>query len=132
MDDQLIGTVLDNYRILSRLGEGKAGIVYMVTPVKDTAFASPGIPLALKLYKPEILREPDQLRRIETEATVGSQLSHPNLVRIYDHNIDKVRGELRHAYLMMEYVDGITLHSWLSMFQRVSDPLLVRILGELA
>jgi transcriptional regulator with XRE-family HTH domain len=133
MEDSLVGLTLDNYRILSRLGEGKAGVVYMATPAKPTQFASPGTPLALKVYKPEILKKRDEVRRIENEAKIGSQLSHPNLVRIYDYQITKkgASDEIDQAYLVMEYVDGITLGEWLSMFHRVSNSLMVRIISQI-
>jgi serine/threonine protein kinase len=81
--------ILGDYRLLSKLGKGKAGVVYMATPLRAKPFARLGTPVALKVYKPEILQEALEAERIQTEASIGSEIAHPNLVRIYEHRIDK-------------------------------------------
>ena len=84
-------------------------------------------------YRPEILHEPNQVDRIENEARVGQEIAHPNVARIYEHEIlrNATSKEIDQAFLVMEYVDGITLHKWLSMFHRISDRLLLRIFRQL-
>src|SRR3990172_5311692 len=98
------GKVLGDYRLLSQLGEGAAGTVFLATPIRTKLFASPGDPVAIKVYKEEILKKPKQLERIRREFKIGSQLAHPNIVRIYEYSVDT-----KPPYLVMEYVDGITL-----------------------
>jgi transcriptional regulator with XRE-family HTH domain len=119
---------LGDYRLLQRLGEGAAGEVHLAIPTKDKGFAQPGDPIALKVYKREILRQERQLERIKREFTVGSTLSHPNLVRMYEYSIDDDRVP---PFLAMEYVDGITLDAWLTMYHPVSGRLLLRIVDAL-
>jgi len=46
-----------DYRLLQKIGEGAAGEVFLATPTKQMAFAKPGDPLAIKIYRPEILRQ---------------------------------------------------------------------------
>src|SRR5437867_48182 len=118
---------LDGYRLLQKLGEGAAGEVYLGTPIHEKPFARPGDPLAVKVYKPEILKQAAQLERIEREFRVGSTLSHPNLVCMFDYKIEKTSK----PYLVMEYVDGVTLDAWVDMFHPTSARLLVRIIEQL-
>jgi serine/threonine protein kinase/transcriptional regulator with XRE-family HTH domain len=133
MDNTSSEPRIGDYRLLSKIGEGKSGVVHLATPVVTKPFAVPGQPVALKIYRPEILREPNQVERIENEARVGQEIAHPNVARIYEHEIlrNKASKEIDQAFLVMEYVDGITLHAWLSMFHRISDRLLLRIFRQL-
>lgn len=123
MADDAIG----DYRILQELGDGAAGKVYLATPTSHKPFAKPGEPVAVKIYKPEILREKNQLKRIKREFEVGSLMDHPNLVKIHEHAFED-----KQPYLVMQYVDGITLADWLSMFHPVSGKLLLRLVDELS
>jgi transcriptional regulator with XRE-family HTH domain len=117
-------TEIGRYRILDRLGEGYAGVVFLATPTEKTAFARPGELLALKVYKDEVLRDPKEKERIEKrEFAVGSAVAHPNVVRIHDHGRDSTG----RPFLVMEYVDGQTLSSWVQMYHPLSDPVLLEI-----
>jgi serine/threonine protein kinase/transcriptional regulator with XRE-family HTH domain len=120
-EDSLIGELIGDYRLLQFLGEGAAGAVYLAAPCKDKPFARAGEPIALKLYKPTILEEPNELERIDREFRIGSTLAHPNLARIFEigrHTDDR-------PYLVMEYVDGIPLSEWIEMFHPVAGGLLL-------
>jgi serine/threonine protein kinase len=119
-------TVLGDYRLLEPIGEGAAGEVYLATPLRRKSFAEPGVPLAIKLYKPDILRQPRQHDRIKTEFVIGSQLAHPNLVRMHDYDATSPR-----PYLVMEYVDGITLDAWVRMFHPIPLRLTIHITAQL-
>jgi len=124
--------VLGDYRLLRRLGEGKAGVVYLATPTSERPFASPGTPVAVKEYKPGILAEKDQAHRIENEAKLGSQLANPYLVRIFDYHLEPLQGGgVKSAHLVMEYVDGETLSSILDMFYPLSNTFIIRIAQQL-
>lgn len=121
------GSLIGDYRLLSQLGEGAAGRVFLATPTRPKDFAKPGEPLAIKIYKEEILKQPKQIERIKQEFKIGSQIAHPNVVRIYDYNIDS-----KPPYLVMEYVDGITLEGLGGMFYPIPERLLVHLLRQLA
>lgn len=59
---------------------------------------------------------------------MGSTLSHPNLVRIYDYSIGDASNP---AFLVMEYVDGTNLGSWIEMFHPIPAKLIARIVLQL-
>jgi eukaryotic-like serine/threonine-protein kinase len=98
------GDRLHQYQILSLLGAGGMGEVYLAL---DTRLHRR---VALKLLprNPNFLR--DQLRRFEQEARAASALSHPNVCVIYEIN---ETGSGDH-YIAMEHVEGITLRERLS------------------
>lgn len=121
------GEVLRGYRLLRRLGEGAAGEVYLATPNQDKQFAASGQPVAVKLYKPEILRRDNQFERIRREFEVGTHLTHPNLVEMYESNISQEQD----PFLVMEFVDGLCLDSWITMFNPLPGPLSLHLLEQL-
>lgn len=93
------GDQLGRYRIIAEIGRGGMGIVYRAT---DTGLDRP---VAIKLLAAR--SDPDLLARLGREAKAVAQLSHPNVVEIFDVDV------LHHApYLVMEYVEGVTLSEW--------------------
>ena len=103
----MLGEVLDERFVLQKiLGEGGMGIVYLARhAVLDRVFA-------LKLLRRELLGDPLMLRRFQREARTASSVVHPNIVHIYDFG--RTRSGL--AYLVMEYVNGISLYSFSESF----------------
>jgi serine/threonine protein kinase len=89
---------LGHYRILSFLGAGGMGQVYLA---EDTRL---GRKVALKLLPTGYIRHEVRLRRFRQEAQAASALNHPNIVTIYD--IWEVEG--RH-FIATEYIEGETL-----------------------
>ena len=99
-----------HYRIVSPLGAGGMGEVYLA---QDRTL---GRNVALKVLPPDLVRNEDRVRRFELEARSASQLSHPNIVTIYEIGRDTVRsaGGLDSDpvhYISMELVSGKTLAS---------------------
>jgi formylglycine-generating enzyme required for sulfatase activity len=89
------------YRMIRRLGAGGMGEVYLAEQPEI------GRLVALKVMRPELLRDEEMLQRFFTEVKVAALLSHPphpNIATAYD----KDRIEDRHI-LVMEYVPGIDL-----------------------
>lgn len=119
---------LGDYRLLQKIGEGVAGEVYLATPTVHKLFAKIGDLVAIKLYKSSILEKGGQLARIEREFKVGSNLVHPNLLRIFECHL---RGDDR-PYLVMEYRDGMPLHEWVRMFYPISDHVLLHVASKIA
>jgi serine/threonine protein kinase len=89
---------LGHYRILSLLGAGGMGQVYLA---EDTRL---GRKVALKLLPTGYIRNEARLRRFWQEAQAASALNHPNIVTIYD--LWEVEG--RH-FIATEYIEGETL-----------------------
>src|SRR6266850_244449 len=97
--ETLVGQGIAHYEILSPLGSGGMGEVYLA---QDTRL---GRKIALKLLPAHFTTDKDRLRRFEQEAHAASTLSHPNVCMI--HEVGETEDD-RH-YIAMEYVDGVTL-----------------------
>lgn len=97
------GTRLGKYEILSRIGVGGMGEVYLAS---DTQL---GRRVALKLLSSEYTDNPQWLRRFNHEAKAASALNHPNILTI--HEIGEMSG--RH-FIATEYIEGQTLRQEIS------------------
>ncbi|MDQ3258612.1 MAG: serine/threonine-protein kinase, partial [Acidobacteriota bacterium] len=94
----MVGRSITHYRILSLLGAGGMGEVYLA---EDTKL---GRKVALKLLPAFFTKDKERLRRFEQEARAASALSHANVAHIYEI------GETGTAsFISMEYVEGETL-----------------------
>ncbi len=93
------GSMLGNYLIVNQIGAGGMGVVYKaVDTVLDRT-------VALKILPPHLLQNPDFLHRFRTEAQAQARLHHPNIVTLYSMM------EIPAGFvLVMEYVEGLTLH----------------------
>ncbi|MBV8881138.1 MAG: serine/threonine protein kinase, partial [Planctomycetaceae bacterium] len=92
-----------NLEILEMLGQGGMGVVYKAVQ------KNLGRTVALKVLSPQLSSDPHFVERFTREAQALAQLSHPNIVGIYDSGIhDKV------PYLVMEYVEGNSLRQLLA------------------
>lgn len=92
------GGRLGNHHILSLLGKGGMGEVYLARDLKL------GREVAIKILPAEFARDPDRLARFEREARLLAQLKHPNIAAIHALEED---GETR--FIVLEYVPGETL-----------------------
>ena len=93
------GQAIGRYEILSMIGEGGMGEVYLA---RDSRLQRK---VALKMLPAYLSRDRDRLRRFEQEARAASALSHPNVCMI--HEISEA--EDGRPYIAMEYVEGETL-----------------------
>jgi two-component system LytT family response regulator len=89
------GSNIAHYRVVSRLGEGGMGAVYLAD---DTRL---GRRVALKVLPANVAADPDRMHRFVQEAKLASALTHPNVAYIYEIGEDS---GLR--FLAMEYVEG--------------------------
>jgi eukaryotic-like serine/threonine-protein kinase len=91
-------STLSHYRIVSKLGEGGMGEVYLA---QDTRLDRR---VALKILPVELANNHDRMRRFTQEAKSAAALSHPNIAQIFEI------GEADDThYIAMEFVDGVTL-----------------------
>jgi hypothetical protein len=104
----LIGAVIaERYLILSHLGEGGMGRVYLAEHVKM------GRKSALKVLHPSLTKDISAISRFNREAANASRISHPNVAAIYDFG-ETAEGMV---YLAMEYVEGLSLTSLVSQLK---------------
>ncbi|HJQ23373.1 MAG TPA: protein kinase [Blastocatellia bacterium] len=94
--EQLVAAL--NYRILSKLGEGGGGVVYLA---EDTRLRRT---VVLKFLPDELVQDDRARRRFLREARLASALDHPNICTIYE--INEVDGL---HFIAMQYVEGKTL-----------------------
>ncbi|MFL5338854.1 MAG: serine/threonine-protein kinase, partial [Gemmataceae bacterium] len=86
------------YRVLDRLGQGGMGQVFQALHVPMNRV------VALKVVRPDLMSDPTTLRRFRREVHNAAQLSHPNIVTVFDAN------QIKDVFfLAMEYIDGIDL-----------------------
>ena len=94
----MIGSVVGNYKILEKNGEGGMGSVFKgVDVMLDRA-------VAIKSLRPELARKPDLLARFRSEAVTLAKLNHPNIATLFSFFRS---GD--DFYMVMEFVDGPTL-----------------------
>jgi tetratricopeptide (TPR) repeat protein/predicted Ser/Thr protein kinase len=88
------------YEILQMLGEGGMGAVYKALDRELDR------PVALKLIRPELAANPSILARFKQELLLAHQVTHKNVIRIYDlGDADGVK------FISMEFVDGVDLRA---------------------
>ena len=102
-DDLEKGTVLaGRYEILQLLGRGGMGAVYKARDFELDRF------VALKLIRPELARNPEILRRFKQELILARQVTHKNVIRIFD--LGQSNGI---KFITMDFVEGQDLRQLL-------------------
>lgn len=101
--DKYIGKRLDGrYEIHELLGVGGMAYVYKAYDNIEKRW------VAVKILKEELAGNSDFLRRFRNESKAIAVLSHPNIVKVYDVSFgDRIQ------YIVMEYIDGITLKQYI-------------------
>jgi len=90
----------ERYEILKRLGEGGMGAVYKARDRELDRL------VALKVIRPELAGHPDILRRFKQELILARQVTHKNVIRIFDLGMADGR-----KFITMDYVEGSDLKS---------------------
>ena len=96
----LVGSKILHYRILSEIGAGGMGVVYLAEDEKLHR------QVALKFVAKSIQTDRDARDRLIREARAASALNHPNIVSI--HAIEETP---EHIFIVMEYVQGDSVHT---------------------
>ena len=101
---QTVGRLLDGrYRVLSHIADGGMASVYLAIDERLDR------EVAVKIMRRELVSDETFVSRVRREARSAAQLSHPNVVAVFDQGIDE--GDM---FLAMEYVPGRTLREVLT------------------
>lgn len=101
--DKFVGKRLDGrYEIKEIIGVGGMAVVYKAYDNQENRT------VAVKILKEEFISNEEFVRRFKNESKAIAMLSHPNIVKVYDVSF----GDLI-QYIVMEYIDGITLKEYI-------------------
>ena len=115
------GQILDGkYRLVRLLGEGGMGSVY------EAQHAVIGRRCAVKFLHTEIANSPEVVKRFIREAQAASAIGHPNIIDIYDFGV----GQDGAPYLVMEFLDGVSLADELALRQKLPPAEALEILAQ--
>ncbi len=109
--ESYVGKRLDGrYEIREIIGVGGMAIVYKAYDIIDDRI------VAVKVLKDEFLANAEFRRRFKNESKAIAVLSHPNIVRVYDVSYGD-----RLQYIVMEYVEGITLKEYIEQQEVINQ-----------
>ena len=107
--ENYVGKIHGNrYRVLELIGVGGMATVYRAYDSIDDRT------VAIKILKDEFLANEEFRRRFKNESKAIAVLSHPNIVKVYDVNFGD-----RLQYIVMEYVEGITLKEYIETKKQI-------------
>ncbi len=115
------GDALGDFRILSQIGKGGMGVVYLA---RDERLDRR---VALKVIAPSLAADPDFRERFIVEARSAAAIEHPNAVPVYSSGV--VDGDL---YMAMRYIEGVDLRTLLAKQGPLEPAAAVRIVAEVA
>jgi serine/threonine protein kinase len=118
-EESLVGRTISHYQVLSLLGAGGMGEVYLARdPRLDRT-------VALKILPGEFAADADRMQRFTREAKAASALNHPNVATIYD--VGESDGI---SFIVMEHVEGETIQARIS--RRMTPPEVIDIAVQAA
>ena len=110
----------ERYRLERRLAQGGMAEVWVATDLSLSR------QVAVKLLKPSLAADPVVAERFRREAIAVAQLSHPNIVAVYDAIEERIGGEKRQA-VVMQLVNGKSLRQLLDEQKKLGPDLTVHI-----
>lgn len=119
--DPIIGSVFaEKYEMLSVVGSGGMSVIYKARHRYMERL------VAIKLLHPYLLKNPTMLQRFQLEAKAASNLSHPNIVAVFDFGIT----DSGRAYLVMDYLDGQDLAALIAAKGHIGEDYFREILRQ--
>jgi serine/threonine protein kinase/tetratricopeptide (TPR) repeat protein len=110
----VVGRTLGKYHIVDHLGRGGMAEVYKAYQPNLDRY------VAVKLMHPHLAAEADFIGRFEREAKNVAALRHPNIVQVYDYDVEQDT-----PYMVMEFIEGGTLKAHLEKLRQRGDWLTV-------
>ena len=118
----MIGSIVGNFRIVAKLGEGGMGVVYV------GEHQMIGQKVAIKVLLHELSQNQDVVARFFNEARAAALLKHPGLINVFDFGYTTSGS----AYIAMELLDGESLAARLQRERRLPQEDLVHIGRQIA
>lgn len=110
----------ERYEIIKSIGEGGMANVYLANDnILDRK-------VAIKVLRGDLSADEKFIRRFEREAQSVSNLSHPNIVEVYDVGVEE-----NEHYIVMEYIEGKTLKQLLKKRESLTLPEVIDIMTQL-
>lgn len=116
----IIGKKFSRYRLISLLGVGGMGTVYLAEDLQLKR------KVALKVLPDSVAQDVDRLRRFEREARAASALNHPNILTVHEFGVENGL-----HYLVTEFIDGITLRETIRQ-EQLSLEFTLRVAEQIA
>ncbi|MCF8018218.1 MAG: Stk1 family PASTA domain-containing Ser/Thr kinase [Vallitaleaceae bacterium] len=113
---QLGALINERYTIEEKIGSGGMSIVYKAKDIKL------GRTVAIKILRDDYVYDEEFVGKFKVEAQAAASLSHVNIVNIYD-----VGNEKKTHFIVMEYLDGITLKEYIKTKGKLSNEETLRI-----
>jgi len=118
--EELVGTLLaERYEILQLLGQGGMGAVYKARDTELERF------VALKLIRADLAGNPEILRRFKQELILAREVTHRNVIRIFD--LGQAKG---FKFITMEFVEGRDLRAVIREKEKLPPEEAVRIIAQ--
>jgi serine/threonine protein kinase len=112
-------TKIGGYSILEKIGKGATSMVYKARDAMN------GNVVAIKVISGEVANAQVARLRFAQECKVARKLDHPHIVRVIDFGLDGSK-----PYLVMEYVDGVTLGERIRLDGRIVEAEAIRLIGQ--
>src|SRR5699024_1026253 len=112
----------DRYEIIRTIGGGGMANVYLANDLILNR------EVAIKVLRMEYANDPEFIERFDREAKAATSVSHPNIVNIYDVGEEKDDHIL---YMVMEYVDGMTLKEYIQQNSPIDVTETIAIMKQL-
>jgi len=116
---------IGKYRIVGTLGRGSMGIVYKARDPEIGRFVA--IKTLRKISSPQFQDTSLNLERFKLEARSAGNLRHPNIITVFDVNVE---GDL--PYIVMDYVEGESLDQIISRLGRLEPAQMLHYISEAA
>ncbi|MGH3662745.1 MAG: protein kinase domain-containing protein [Micromonosporaceae bacterium] len=120
------GVMGGRYRLQQRIATGGMGDVWKC---EDAVL---GRAVALKVLQPAMLQEPGFVQRFRAEARVMATINHPGVVSVHDYGETPLPGGGSVAYLVMEHVEGKSLHDVLVKLGRIAPDMVMDLTAQAA
>lgn len=108
----MIGKTISHYKIIEKIGEGGMGVVYRALDTKLDRL------VALKFLPPHLKKNENDKARFYQEAKAAAALNHPNVCTIHE-----IHDEGENPFIVMEYIEGKTLHNIIEEHREAPMPL---------